>query len=61
VAEGAIAELILVHGDPVADISLIARAQESFLAIIDGGQLVKGPDTPSLARPRPALPRHTPR
>jgi imidazolonepropionase-like amidohydrolase len=46
VEEGAIADLILVDGDPVADISLIARPQESFLAIIKGGQLVKGTDTP---------------
>jgi len=43
VAEGAIADLILVDGDPVADISLIARPEENFLAIIKGGQLVKGP------------------
>jgi imidazolonepropionase-like amidohydrolase len=43
VAEGAIADLILVDGDPVGDISLIARPQESFLVIIKGGRLVKGP------------------
>ena len=42
VAEGAIADLILVDGDPVADISLIARPEDSFLAIIKGGELVKG-------------------
>jgi imidazolonepropionase-like amidohydrolase len=42
VAEGAIADLILVDGDPVGDISLIARPHDSFLAIIKGGQLVKG-------------------
>ena len=47
-AEGAIADLILVDGDPVADISLIARPEESFLAIIKGGQLVKGPDAPGM-------------
>jgi imidazolonepropionase-like amidohydrolase len=41
VAEGAIADLILVDGDPVADISLIARPEDSFLAIIKGGELVK--------------------
>ena len=44
VAEGAIADLILVDGDPVADISLIGRPGEAFLAIIKGGQLVKGGD-----------------
>jgi imidazolonepropionase-like amidohydrolase len=42
VAEGAIADLILVDGDPVADISLIGRPEEAFLAIVKGGQLVKG-------------------
>ena len=42
VLEGALADLILVDGDPVADISLIARPQDSFLAIIKGGQLVRG-------------------
>jgi imidazolonepropionase-like amidohydrolase len=41
VGEGAIADLILVDGDPVADISLIARSQDSFLVIIKGGQLLK--------------------
>jgi imidazolonepropionase-like amidohydrolase len=46
VEEGAIADLILVDGDPVADISLITRPQESFLAIIKDGQLVKGADAP---------------
>jgi imidazolonepropionase-like amidohydrolase len=42
VAEGAMADLILVDGDPVADISLIGRPEEAFLAIIKGGQLAKG-------------------
>lgn len=42
VAEGALADLILIDGDPVADISLIARPDETFTAIIKDGQLVKG-------------------
>ena len=42
VEEGAIADLILVDGDPLTDISLIARPRESFLAIIKGGTLVTG-------------------
>jgi imidazolonepropionase-like amidohydrolase len=42
VAEGAIADLILVDGNPVADISLVARPDDTFLAIIKGGELVKG-------------------
>jgi len=42
VAEGALADLILVDGDPVADISLLARPDEAFSAIIKDGRLVKG-------------------
>jgi imidazolonepropionase-like amidohydrolase len=42
IAEGALADLILVDGDPVADISLIARPDEAFTAIIKDGRLVKG-------------------
>ncbi|MCV7074989.1 metal-dependent hydrolase family protein [Mycobacterium szulgai] len=42
VAEGALADLILVEGDPVADISLIARPDDAFAAIIKDGRLVKG-------------------
>lgn len=45
VAEGALADLILVDGDPVADISLIARPDEAFTAIIKEGRLVKGKAT----------------
>ncbi|HYO43291.1 MAG TPA: amidohydrolase family protein [Candidatus Limnocylindrales bacterium] len=41
VEEGAIADLILVDGDPLAEISLIARPDEAFLAIMKGGDLVK--------------------
>jgi len=42
VAEGAFADLILVDGDPVADISLITRPEETFTAIIKDGRLAKG-------------------
>jgi imidazolonepropionase-like amidohydrolase len=42
VAKGALADLILVDGDPVADISLIARPNEAFSVIIKDGRLVKG-------------------
>lgn len=41
VESGAIADLILVDGDPVADISLLTRPAEAFVAIIKGGHLVK--------------------
>lgn len=40
VTEGAMADLILVDGDPVADISLIARPDDAFTAIIKDGRLV---------------------
>jgi imidazolonepropionase-like amidohydrolase len=43
VEEGALADLILVDGDPVADLSLITRPADSFTAIIKGGKLVKAP------------------
>lgn len=42
VAEGALADLVLVDGNPVTDISLIARPDEAFVAIIKDGRLVKG-------------------
>ncbi|MBS9533385.1 amidohydrolase family protein [Mycobacterium sp. M1] len=42
IEEGAHADLILVDGDPVADISLITRPDVAFSAIIKGGRLVKG-------------------
>jgi hypothetical protein len=42
VAEGAFADLILVDGDPIADISLIARPDEAFTVIIKDGHLIKG-------------------
>ena len=42
VEEGAIADLILIDGDPVADISLVANPDVNFLAIVKNGQLVKG-------------------
>lgn len=42
VAEGALADLILVDGDPIADISLIARPDETFTTIIKHGRVVKG-------------------
>ncbi|MCH9736355.1 MAG: amidohydrolase family protein [Actinomycetia bacterium] len=46
VAEGALADLILVDGDPLADISLITRPDEAFTAIIKDGRLVKGQQEP---------------
>ncbi|WP_116952544.1 metal-dependent hydrolase family protein [Jiangella endophytica] len=42
VAEGALADLVLVDGDPLADISLIGRPDETFVAIVKGGRVVKG-------------------
>ena len=44
VAEGALADLLLVDGDPLADISLIARPHEAFVVIMKDGALVKRPN-----------------
>ena len=41
VREGALADLLLVNGDPTADISLIARPEESFLVIMKDGVIHK--------------------
>jgi len=43
IEDGAIADLILVDGDPVTDLSLIADPDLNFLVIVKNGQLVKGP------------------
>ncbi|WP_053207376.1 metal-dependent hydrolase family protein [Jiangella muralis] len=42
VAEGALADLVLVDGDPVADISLVGRPDDAFVAIVKDGRVVKG-------------------
>lgn len=41
VAEGAIADLLLVDGDPLADLELIAQPATSFVVILKGGQVVR--------------------
>ena len=41
VREGALADLLLVDGDPVADISLITRPEQSFKVIMKGGVIYK--------------------
>lgn len=42
VAEGALADLVLVDGDPLADLSLVGRPDEAFVAIVKDGRVVKG-------------------
>nr|WP_245354212.1 amidohydrolase family protein [Brachybacterium sacelli] len=37
VEEGAVADLVLVDGDPLADISLLSRPDEAFTTILKGG------------------------
>ena len=44
VEEGALADLLLVDGDPTADISLVARPEQSFKVIMKDGVVYK--DTP---------------
>jgi imidazolonepropionase-like amidohydrolase len=41
VREGALADLLLVDGDPVADISLVARPEQSFVVIMKDGVIFK--------------------
>jgi len=41
VREGALADLLLVDGDPVADIGLITRPAESFIVIMKDGAIYK--------------------
>ncbi len=42
VKTGALADLILVDGDPIADLSLVAQPGKAFLVIMKGGNIVKG-------------------
>lgn len=41
VEEGALADLILVRGDPIADLNLIADPEENFVVIMKDGELIK--------------------
>ncbi len=41
IATGAIADLLVVNGDPLSDISLLARGGESLAVIMQGGRLHK--------------------
>jgi imidazolonepropionase-like amidohydrolase len=43
VEEAAIADLLLVDGDPLEDIGLLADPTHNFVAIMKGGVLVKQP------------------
>jgi imidazolonepropionase-like amidohydrolase len=42
VREGALADLILVNGDPIANIDLVADPQRNFAVIMKDGRIVKG-------------------
>jgi len=41
VAEGALADLLLVDGDPIANIKLVEDPQKNFLAIMKDGKFFK--------------------
>ena len=41
VREGALADLLLVDGDPLADLGLLADPERNLAVIMKGGQLVK--------------------
>jgi imidazolonepropionase-like amidohydrolase len=50
IEEGAFADLLLVDGDPVADVSLLQR-KDRLVAILKGGEIHKL-DQAALERPR---------
>ena len=41
VEEGALADLLLVDGNPLEDLSLVADADKNFLVIMKDGQIIK--------------------
>ena len=41
IEEGALADLLLVDGDPIADISLVADPAKNFLVIMKDGKIYK--------------------
>lgn len=46
IAEGALADILLVDGDPLADLSLLANPADKFLMIVKDGLVFK--NTPDL-------------
>jgi imidazolonepropionase-like amidohydrolase len=48
VESGAIADLLLIDGDPLEDITLLARPESSMLVIMKGGEIVKARFRPDL-------------
>jgi len=42
VEEGALADLILVNGDPVANLDLVADPAKNFAVIMKDGKIMKG-------------------
>src|SRR5690554_1910266 len=44
VEEGALADLLLVDGDPLADLGVLADPERNFLVIVKDGRVVKGPE-----------------
>lgn len=41
VREGGLADLLLVDGDPIADLTLVADPEKKFLVIMKGGKVYK--------------------
>jgi imidazolonepropionase-like amidohydrolase len=50
IEDGAMADLILVDGDPLKDISLLGRPEEAFAMIMKGGAIVKDTSRPADAQ-----------
>jgi imidazolonepropionase-like amidohydrolase len=47
VAEGALADLLVANGDPLADVKLISDPDRNFLLIMKGGRTYKDAVPPS--------------
>jgi len=45
IAEGALADLLLVRGNPIEDLSLIGDPARNFVAIMKDGRMVKDQTT----------------
>ena len=50
VREGALADLLLVNGDPTVDIGLVARPEQSFAVIMKDGIIYKNRSEPAQGR-----------
>ena len=55
IEEGAFADLIVVDGDPIANIALVENPEKNFLIIMKDGKIYKEPSIHALANGRPGV------